>query len=368
MELKVKAFIILTFTLSLMQLAYSSDRPVLTGLFQLKSAQVSGKLEEANIFGLSLGLDFSHQLSKLIAVKARGGASLETGESESVYTGRSFEAGNSLFLEEALVALSPIEAVRLELGAINQGLHNNPLFLTNTPFVAVREIFSLPLDNWTLQLDMIQGIPSNYSLSKRLGNVEEGSSRFFNEKIRVIAKGKSASMNASFGHFAFDRLNSSIAYNSRLLGNSVSGVGSVNNKFRQGYAGWNGDLGFSYHKLSYVEISLESAFHSNERASAGKKLGYIIGPKISTKNLENNISFRFKSFKNEADSTVAFYSSKYTGQTNRKGLLAGLEVENKKMNLSYGADAYLTRPIEANPFQEKERIIKLSLRKSYDFL
>ncbi len=364
----MKAFIICGIFFSLIQQATANESRSLTGLFNLNGAKVSGNLNEANVFGLSVNLDFKHRLSSLIGLNANGGVSLETGESESKYSGRSFKPSNSLNLSHAFVEVNPLDYLRFEVGAINQSYHNNPLFLTSTAFVAAREVLSVEVDQWKFELDMIQGIPSNYSLSQRIGNVKEGSSRFFNEKIRVIGNGDTISVEASIGHFAFDRLNSSIAYNSRLLGNTVSGVGTINNKFQQKYVGWNSDFKVSYKRLRLVDVSLEAAAHKNEMAASGKNLGYLIGPVLTSKSLENNYSFEIKTLRNESDSTVAYYSSKYVGQTNREGVMAGLSVMNKAMSLQYGIDTYFTKPIESNSFQEKERIINLSLRKSYDFL
>ncbi|MFT6069731.1 MAG: hypothetical protein ACJAT2_003822 [Bacteriovoracaceae bacterium] len=364
----MKAFIICGIFFSLIQQATANEKRSLTGLFNLNGSKVTGKLNEANVFGLSVNLDFKHRLSSLIGINANGGVSLEAGESESKYSGRNFRPSNSLSLRHAFVEINPLDNIRLELGAINQSYHNNPLFLTSTAFVSAREVFSIEVNQWKFELDMIQGIPSNYSLSQRIGNVKEGSSRFFNEKIRVIGSGDTVSVEASIGHFAFDRLNSSIAYHSRLLGNTVSGVGSINNKFKQKYIGFNSDLKISYKRMSLMDISIEAAAHRNEMAASGKNLGYIIGPVLTSKSLENDYSFEIKTLKNESDSTVAYYSSKYVGQTNREGLMTGLSIVNKAMSLEYGINAYLTKPIEFNSFQEKERIIYLSLRKSYDFL
>lgn len=364
----MKAFIIWGIIFSCIQQLSASEQRSLKGLFKLKGAQVSGVLNEANVFGLSVNLDFKHRLNRLIGINANGGVVLETGESESKYSSRNFKPSNSLSLKQAFVEINPLDNLRLELGAINQKYHNNPLFLTNTAFVSSREVLSYEINQWKFELDMIQGIPSNYSLSQRIGNVKEGSSRFFNEKIRIIGSGDLVELEASIGHFAFDRLNSSIAYNSRLLGNTVSGLGTINNKFQQKYVGWNSDLKVSYKDFSFFDLTMEAAAHRNEKASPGKNLGYLIGPVVTTKSLENKYTFKLKTLKNEADSTVAYYSSKYTGQTNREGLMTGLYVQNNSMGLEYGIDAYFTKPIEKNSFQQKERIINLSLRKSYDFL
>lgn len=364
----MKAFILFGIIFSSLQFSIASESRSLTGQLKLNNSKVEGALNEATLFGLSLYLDFKHQLNDFINIKAIGGVSLETGESEDKYSGRTFRPTNSLGLKHASLEIRPFDLFSFEIGAINQSYHNNPLFLTNTAFVAAREILSYEVKNWTIEVDMIQAIPSNYSLSQKLENVEEGSSRFFNEKVRVIGAGDSIDFDASLGHFAFDKLNSSIAYNSRLLGNTVSGVGAVNNKFQKKYLGWNGDLSVSYKDMKFVNVSFEAAVHKNQKADAGKGRGYLFGPVFTSKTFENKFRFALKVLRNEADSTVAYYSSKYTGQTNREGLLAGISVFNKAMELEYGVDTYFTKPIDSNSFQEEEKIINFSLRKSYDFL
>jgi len=364
----VKAFIILGLIYSSIQVSFAEGPQSLIGLFKIDSSKVSGELNKANIFGLSLNLDFKHKLNQYIGINAHGGISLETGQSSEYVSGRSFKPKNSLNLKHGTIELTPLQFLKLELGALNQGYHNNPLFLTNTPFLGAREVLSFSYKQWTFEFDMIQAIPSNYSLSQRLGSIDEGSSRFFNEKLRAIGNGDALSLEFSLGLFAFDQLNSTIAYNSRLLGNSVSGVGPINNKFTQSYKGQNTDLVLTYKNFKYLNLSAEAAAHINQNAAKGKSTGYIVGPVLTSKTFENQFKLKLKTFKNEADATVSFYSSKFTGQTNRKGVSAGLSVDNKKLELEYGLDTYFTKPIISNPFQESETILNLSLRKSYDFL
>ena len=220
--------------------------------------------------------------------------------------------------------------------------------------------------NWTIELDLLQSIPSNHTLSRRLGSVNEGSSRFFNEKVRVKGEGNVASLEASLGHFAFDQLSSSVAYESRLLGNTVNGFKNINNKFKYSFVGWNGDFSVDLKSIPGITMTLDSVWHLNTNAPNGKNLGYKAGPSIAWE--LNNIVYKLgiDTFENQSDSTIAYYSSKSYGHVNRKGNALSLNVSDNKNELSYGFKAVQADLIETVPLQAEDRILSIFLRKSYE--
>ncbi len=360
-----RELVLITF-LGLLQTVGANEGIELDTTIGLSGDHVSGTMNEARTFGLSTSLDFKQAIYSNFEIDVRGGFSLETGSSETVYGAGSFKPTNTPYLGHAEMIYRPIEFATLKAGAINQSYHNNPLFITSTPFIGAQEVFEYKISNWTIQLDLIQSIPSNYTLSRRLGTVSEGSARFFNEKLRVKGEGNLVSINASVGHFAFDELSPSVAYESRLLGNSVSGIGSLNNKFKYSFVGWNGDLNLDIMAISGTTISLNSAFHLNSNAPDGKNLGYKIGPTVAYE--FNNKIFKagIETFRNESDSTVAYYASKSYGHVNREGNAINLNIEDLNNGLQYGAKAVQADPIINTPYQSDERILSIFLRKSYE--
>lgn len=332
----------------------------------LNGSHVGGKLNEARTFGLNSQLNFNQYINEKLKINLAGGLSLETGNSETVYGAGTFKPTNSLYLINAKAIYSPFKRVTLAAGAINQNYQKNPLFITSTPFIGAQEVFSYKISNWTIELDLLQSIPSNHTLSKRLGSVNEGSAKFYNEKIRVKGEGNVLSVNASIGHFAFDQLSSSVAYESRLLGNSVSGIGNINNKFKYSFIGWNGDFALDYKNLPGTTISLNSAWHLNSKAPSNKNLGYKIGPSIAFESGNRIYKIELESFENQSDSAVAYYSSKNYGHVNRKGAAIGASVDDIQNQINYGLKGVDTKPIISSPFQSKERIISIFLRKNYE--
>lgn len=366
MGIKLKSGIFLLAILSIFHTAQAVEGINLSSTIGLAGDHVSGSLNEARTFGISTGIDFKQSIYSNFDLDINGGFSLETGSSETVYGVGTFKPTNSLYLGHAEIIYKPFAFTTLKAGAINQNYHNNPLFITSTPFIGAREIFEYKIANWTIQLDLLQSIPSNHSLSSRLGTVKEGSSRFFNEKIRVIGEGNLASVNASVGHFAFDQLSPSVAYESRLLGNTVSGFKDLNNKFKYSFVGWNGDLSVDIKAISGITISMDSAWHLNTNAPDGKNLGYKIGPGISWEINNRTFDVAIETFENQSDSTVAYYASKTYGHVNRKGNAIHFDVNDTSNGLSYGAKAVQADPIEVDPLQAEERIISIFLRKSYE--
>ncbi|TNF02210.1 MAG: hypothetical protein EP326_03465 [Deltaproteobacteria bacterium] len=362
----MKSRIFLVTLLGLIHSVGATEGIELSTTIGLSGDHVSGDKNEARTFGLSSAIEFKQSLYSNFLIDVEGGFSLETGSSETVYGAGSFKPTNTPYLGHAEMIYTPFKFSTVKLGAINQSYHNNPLFVTSTPFIGAREIFEYKVSNWTVQFDLIQSIPSNYTLSRRLGSVSEGSARFFNEKLRLIGEGNLLSLNASIGHYAFDELSPSVAYESRLLGNSVSGIGTYNNKFRYSFVGWNGDMNIDLKAIAGTTISLNSAWHLNSNAPDGKNLGYKIGPSLAIESNNRIFKLGIETFKNESDSTVAYYSSKAYGNVNRVGNAVSLKVEDLTNGLEYGAKGVQADPIVTTPYQSDERIISIFLRKSYE--
>lgn len=366
MEITLKGGILLFTFIGFFQSAQAIEGMSLSTDVGLSGDHVSGKLNEARTFGLSTGINFQQSIYSNFDLDINGGLSLETGSSETVYGVGAFKPTNTLFLGHAELIYRPFALTTLKAGAINQKYHDNPLFITSTPFIGVREIFSYKIANWTIELDFLQSIPSNHTLSRRLGSVSEGSARFFNEKLRVKGEGNVASLEASIGHFAFDQLSSSVAYESRLLGNTVSGFKNLNNKFKYSFVGWNGDLAVDLKTTPGITLTLESAWHLNSNAPDGKNLGYKVGPSVSWETSNRVFQLGVETFENQSDSTVAYYSSKSYGHVNRKGNAFSFNVNDNTTELSYGLKAVQADPIEIDPLQSEERILSIFLRKSYE--
>lgn len=338
----------------------------LNGSFSLIGEKVTGEVNEAQIFGVKTSLTYQQRLLKRLSMKVGASLSLETGNSETLLGLGSYKPSNSISLSEAELRFKANQKVELRAGALNQRYHKNPLMMTSTPFIGAREILSHQYRQWTFQLDLLQSIPSNQNLSRRLGGVSEGSAAFFNEKIRAKAKGDLFDFQASVGHFAFDQLNSDVAYQSRLLGNTVSGVGSVNNRFVYSFVGWNGDLSLKYKGLSNIHLTFDSAWQFNTKAPDGRNLAYMLSPGLKWGKNKRLYKFSLAYFENQSDSSVAYYSSKVFGHMNRTGGLFNVEVEDRTYQLNYGFRGVRTNPIVETPFQNEETIFSVFMGKDYE--
>lgn len=361
----------LTLALALAPNLLLAQTPAKTSLstdLTLGGDSVSGRLNEAQIVGVSSSLKFTHQTSENIKLVANGGISLETGSSETVYGVGTYRATNTLFLHQAGLDWRATNWLNLEVGAINQSLHRNPIFITSTPFVSARQNLHFGANGLKAELEMIQAIPSNHTLSQRLGEVDEGSARFFSERLRLSSDQNDYYATVSVGHFAFDRLSSSVAHESRLLGNTVSGEGQLNNQFIYDYQGWNTDLHFVYKGWGPYNLGVSANGIINTAAASDRNRGYRIAPEVGRHFNWGLATLSFEVFRSEADSTVAYYASKFYGNANRQGQASTLTLENSRDDYQLGLRWARAENITATPFQDDETILGLFMRKSYDIL
>ena len=339
--------------------------------FGLEGHQVSGKANEANVFGASGALDFTHQTSKTLQLQARGGFKLEEGTSETIFpdqAGASFQPKSSLFLDYAEVNYGPTTWLKIKAGAINQEYHQNSLFLTDTPFVGARETLNYGQGPYELNFHLLQSLPSNHTLSQRLGEVQQGSSRFYSETVELKINDANHQGHVSAGHFAYDQLSPSIAYNSRLLGNSVDGLGKENNQFLYNYMGWNTTVSYLYKGLGRHLIGGYGSYHINTSAPEGRNVGRKLGVRYGYLFSAGTLNLELEGFENQSDSTVAYYADKTYGFVNREGFGAKVSFDNIRDDYELEAKAIQTSPILESPLQEEETIISISLRKTYDIL
>lgn len=310
---------------------------------------VDGQKVKTRVFGYQFNVDYKYKFHSDLSFFFNGSAVLQTGSNEVISVVDEFAPQEEINLNEGGLVYKPADFFMVKAGALNQGDLKSPLFIGNNAFAALSEKIILG----PFYFSALQGIPSNNRLTKRLGQVDKGTPFVEIETIGLDI-GKRDSLKIEVSRFLFKDLSNNIAFNSKILGNSTTGSTELNSEYLYAFQGYNVHLASQLDFRSFG-FRLSGQYLYNDKAPSDRNLGTLarFGVYIGIFELYG------ESFRNESDSSPAYYNSKYYGHNNMQGTGGGLLVKAKDYNFNIRA-ASLT-PIEETNLQTKMEIVTLNL-------
>jgi hypothetical protein len=169
--------------------------------------------------------------------------------------------------------------------------------------------------------------------------------------------GKEDFFQLELSHYKFQDLPSNVAEKSLAFGNSISGTGEAS-QFNYDFSGAN----FYFNSrvmTSELGLLFSGQYIYNEKAPDGRNSGYLAYLGLEFEKL----IVKLEGFKNESDTSPAFYNSKYHGHNNMQGngLNLQLNQESSQLNLRY---AKMT-PIEQNSIQDSTEIFQMNYHRTF---
>ncbi|MDP7320108.1 MAG: hypothetical protein QF441_05835 [Bacteriovoracaceae bacterium] len=307
---------------------------------------------KARVFGHEFGVDYNYQFADDSYLFFQSSVILEVGSNDVVGSVAEFEPNESINLDRGGMGYRPFEWFHIQLGALDQGKYSSPLLLTKNAFAAIKEEIILG----EVYLLFQQAIPSNNKLSKRLGTVDTGTPYFVLNTIG-FKSGKEDFFQLELSHYKFQDLPSNVAEKSLAFGNSISGTGEAS-QFNYDFSGAN----FYFNSrvmTSELGLLFSGQYIYNEKAPDGRNSGYLAYLGLEFEKL----IVKLEGFKNESDTSPAFYNSKYHGHNNMQGngLNLQLNQESSQLNLRY---AKMT-PIEQNSIQDSTEIFQMNYHRTF---
>lgn len=337
----------------------SAGAPKINGKFSIYANSVEGDNTSSKLTGSSIEGSITQAVSKDLQYALRGGILFETGSNKALLIDE-FAPNQSAYLYESYVKADIFSPVSIKIGALNQEMYNSELLVTNMPFGAVMEQAAFNWGNTSLIIAAQQAIPNNQDLNQRLGSVQEGTPTFMMETVALVHNSESLAYRLNVGHFKYADLSASVAQNSQFLGNSVSGV-NENAEFVYEYKGLNvsGDVALKFGRNIFT---LKGQYLFNDGAPDGRNTGYTAAAawRYGAFELEG------LKFRNESDSSVAFYNNKWLGHNNRDGYAASARYFIPKQKTEFELSFINADLIASNVYQSKQEAVMLRLTRSYD--
>lgn len=268
-------------------------------------------------------------------------ADIQSGNAQSVFIDEKVPNQN-LKLNEAVLELTFLqENLIFDFGAINQSTFNSPLLIGNTAFIGSRQMALMEGLQYFIKIEALQTLANNHSQSQRYNGIDEGAPTYFQERVYLgYDANKSTRIETYVGKFAYDSLTNSLANISRYMGNSVSGLRD-GSRFKYRFNGWNSGVNMVFNRNNSIEYIIRGDYIFNEYAPETKNTGllYSLGFNFYTL-AKSKYNLEIIKFRNESDSSVAFYNSGDYFHNNMEGLATKVSVVKDKIFIdamySYG--------------------------------
>lgn len=322
----------------------------------------------SRIVGTAVGARWQHPVANGLSGLVQAGVQLEAGSGQVFYTDES-QPHNLLQLYEASLEWKPWSTASFRAGALNQDWLDVPALLSLQSFPALAEANRFSFAPFYVQVEAEQAVPTA-NMTTEGPSLQQGRlSSFFIERVSLGFELPDAyGARIDVAHFAFNDLADQAIYQSRFLGNTVSGIGLSHSQFAYAYQGYVWGAEFSAHYLRRVESRLRADFILNPEAPDDRDRGFSL-------RLQNKITLSHSVtllpsaalFRLESDATPGYYNCRDWGHSNRTGFLVGMEV-SLGQDMVLGGQATFAQAIRTSPYQSDLSYFFFYFRNSYAVL
>lgn len=328
--------------------------------------------------GGSFVVDLNWAFNDSVLTHFRGGTILSAGSSSALFTDE-FRPGSILFLTEAKLQWNVYKPFFLTAGAVNQTAIATPLLFSGNTFPSAIAEFKWDIGEWRINAFSQAAIPTGSGLSTRSTGKEEAplvytqTAQFTwgkdkeNWNSEFLSKVMAAQAAIRITHFDFRNLTHGMAQDSRFYGNSVRGV-AAGSTFIYEYEGWEIGPKATIPLTENFSFNLGASWVKNSLGPAASNQGQYAFAGFIVKGSNFAVRPVAEYYKNEADSSPAFYTSKDFGHNNRRGFGGMLTVDLYnpaiKINLRIRNSELITaQPFQRNNFQYYELVVGLPYEK-----
>jgi len=341
--------------------ATSRLRPQVAWAARLGGEFADDSLSEAKIAFLDGIFRGRYPFSRRLSASGEAGVSLKTGSTQALFT-EEFRPEQTIFLNDARVTWTPFAFLALHAGALSQEHYESPIFISGGTFPALaQEIVPYRDALWRVSLLAQQAIPTSKTFSNRSFG-KEATPLLFTGTGRVeFDDPETFALAGRVTYFQFDNLTRGIARDSRFYGNTVLGAGVVGARFFYEFQGIEAGAKLAVPITDGARVFVRNSFiHNSKAAKSRNQANYV----------EGGIRLAFSGFaitplggwfRVEDDPSVAFYNSKRLAHNNRKGWLAGLELELEEERVVVAAKYVKADVLRLNPLQADRTYAEVSL-------
>lgn len=267
---------------------------------------------------------------------------------------------------DAYVDYAPTENLNLRLGAFSQDHLVQPLIISwRRTFPGLQQIYRRTLGGLRYSIHAQQLVPTSSSMNTERSE-KERLPGFFTESLKIeTADPNSNSFMLQLGHYRWQNIPSKVAFESKILGNTVDGDTPNNAKFRSAFEGYFGTLEACYCVNPRFKLSANYQRVRNTLAPdwAADGQGFTVRPVFIFEDYDLVLDY-WREFV-EPDVTISNYTSSSTVGTNRVGQEARVKFDLKKLGFAIETRWAEAQPINKNQVQKTFTEYYLGLESHY---
>lgn len=270
---------------------------------RLKGMNANGAVAKARVMRTQFNLSLKHQLYPTIEGKVEALAKMETGSNSSTVIDQ-YSPQNRIRVGDSYLKWDPMGLFFVKLGSLDQSRHT-PLLVHRNPYTAAQQgIYYKYNKNYEFFFRLQQAIPNNDVLMERLTGIEEGTPTYLTQTAGMKLEGDLLSIRTFAKHFQFKNISSTIANQSRFIGNSISGTGDLNSDFLYSFDGFYYYLDVEL-KHGLWEAAVWAHYLYNDNAPDERNTGLFWGPIFRY----DYFGIGLNIYENQSDSSPAFYAN-----------------------------------------------------------
>ena len=324
--------------------------------FSTKTASYSEGEDNSSQVQLGFSPQLTFKFTPSFIINADTTMNLSSSRVQSRYSN---ESNNNFVLNELSMNYIPTEYATFSLGALNQSHLNSPFLVSGISFPGVAARIEKKINSLTLGYKGQNLIPTSTSFDSDRTNKEETPNLLTQGVFAKYDLSNSIRLGGQANYFSFNNLPSIVAYDSKRLGNTVTGVATGDSHFANNFSGLSVS---SYANIDYnknIEQNLSISIVENSQTESGNNRAQMI---------ETNLSFKTKSvdyipgvgvFYAEPDVSPAYYNTSLLGHNNREGIKYSLRAVFKKINLAVQANYVDAKVINESIYQDDLTAVEL---------
>jgi len=348
----------------------SSDKMTqVNGVIGFKTDGYNNSSDQSLGTGLLLDGILKYRLTQEITTIVDAAVVADTGYSQVTYVD-DYQPSNNVLINEISLGWSPIELLNLKIGALNQAVYDDPIFLSNIPFPEATQTLTLAQGNLNLEFSSGEAVPSS-STSSPVTTQTNGLPALFLERIKFgIDDHKNLSASVWGSYFNFVNLPAQVAQESRLRGNTVTGVGVQGAQFAYGFSGLESGLSFRY-KVPHSHLTpvFNANFIDNFDSPDQTDQAYLLSSGVEIRVSDGLfLTPKAEYFYLQSDASPAYYNVTWYGHNNFEGPSGSLLLDWRREKICLEGRFSSGQVITANPIQNNFTLFYLAVSKTYDFL
>lgn len=323
-----------------------------------KTAAYNEGEDEASLVLFGIQPQFKFKLTPEFTLNADIYLNLSAARIQSRYLNRQDE---NFVLNDLSMVYEPTNYTKFSLGALNQGHLNSPLLVTNIGFPGAAATLHYTTNDYSFGLKGQRTIPVSQSFDSDRTDKEElpyfqtqGVFGEFKPTYFLKVKGQ-------VNYYSFSDLPSVVAFESKRLGNDVTGVEVGDSFFVYKFSG----IAQSYEANLQYTRDLQQDFLvsivENENTNDGNNRAQFLKTSLSYDFESVRLTPSLASFYTEPNATPAFYNYRLYGNNNREGFEYSLSADFKKLGFSVSAIFVDSKVINQTIFQDDLKSMQLVL-------